>query len=259
VLRGGVRESSELLFLFYNTTMARAPFRLDTISWIPSEIRTQLGEYEANFAAAEDFDDIKRKRWYSAIAAELAQLCVDHGEVAYHCTREAEPGEIASRGLRVLAGNGDAHRAELLVRHGHRFTEDQRQFIDNQFAKVWGDGSSARGRRGKLCLGLAHPRHWDHGCDDLLAIYGGEAVYASFGRQGPIVDVLRTIGVPAVVHFRLDVRNFKGWNENPMGQTAMWAWHRHIRPDVRSYWCEGYTTVGIPPEDVLRVECWKNK
>lgn len=191
------------------------------------------------------------------MANALEEVVARRDVVAFHSCREAEPGEIASRGLRILDGNGDSHRAEFLERFGHLVSQGDREQVERDFEQVWGDGRASRGRQNKLCFALAHPRHWGGGADDLLGIYGGEAIYSTWGRAGPIVDKLRTIGTPAVVHFRISIEAIRTWMRAPVaGRTALWAWHRRLRPDVLGYWTEGYTFECVPPEHILKVEQW---
>jgi hypothetical protein len=237
-------------------TMSSAPIRLDTTEWIPPVLQTELMQHAAEFAAAEYLEDIIGKRWFTTLAADLEKACADCGVVAYHCTREAQPGEIAARGLRILEGDGDSHRTEFLVRHGNKFTAAERVEIDRHFTELWANPLQAQGRENRLGFALAHPRYWGQGCDDLLEIYGGEAVYTTFGWDGPIIDKLRTIGQPAVVHFRLHPHAIRSHHESPAGQTAIWAWHRQIRPDVTRYWCQSYTTENVSPMDIVEVENW---
>jgi hypothetical protein len=232
------------------------PIRLDTTDWIPAELQKQLARHTADFASAAYYEDVNRSQWFTGLASDLERACEECGVIAYHCTREAQVGEIAARGLRILEGNGDLHRNEFLARHGNRFTEAERSEIERHFTELWGNPLQARGRENRLGFALAHPMHWGSGCDDLLEIFGGEAVYATFGWNGPIIDTLRTIGQPAVVHFQLHLDAIKTWHENPAGQTALWAWHRRIRPDVSRYWCQGYTTENVLPEAILQVENW---
>lgn len=235
------------------------PVRLDKIDWIPRSLRTELERHRGQFLAAEFGDEIKRQPWFADLAGSVETECASRGIVAFHCTREAEPGEIRSRGLRALKDGGDAHRAEFLTRHSNDFSADELDSIRHDFAEVWGDGRHSRGREDRVCFALVHPRHWGSGCHDLLGIYGGEALYATWGRQGPIVDKLRTIGRPAVVHFRLDPRKIKTWVDNPTGQTAIWAWHNSIRTLEIGYWCEGHVKADVPAADILKVEHWSPK
>lgn len=229
---------------------------LDTPDWIPAVLQAQLAAHATEFQAAGYFDSIKSASWSHHLLVDLQRASSGRRIIAYDCTREATPGEIALRGLRTLKGGGDAHRAEFLARHGGEFTADERLEIERKFTEVWGDGRHSRGRENRLCFALVHPRHWGYGCHDLLGIYGGESIYNTWGREGPIVERLRTIGQPAVVHFRLDPILVNNWIEYPVGQTAMWAWHSHLQPDVREYWCEGHTSVDVPPSDILEVENW---
>jgi hypothetical protein len=90
-------------------------------------------------------------------------------------------------------------------------------------------------------------------------IYGGEAIYATWGRVGPIVDKLKTIGRPAVVHFRLDPRKIMTHVDNPAGRTLIWAWHNSVRSFEMGYWSEGHVTADVPAADILDVECWSPK
>jgi hypothetical protein len=242
------------------TTLRANPVRLDKVDWIPRPLRDELEQHRDRFREAEFGDEIKRESWFAGLAVSLSVECIKPGVIAFHCTREAEAGEIMSRGLRVLNGPGDAHRAEFLSRHADKFSAEELEAIKHEFAKVWDSGKHARGREDRLCFALVHPRHWGRGgCGDLLGIYGGEAIYATWGRKGPIVDKLRKIGRPAVVHFRLDPRNIKTWVENPAGQTAIWAWHNNIRSIEMGYWCEGYVTSDVPAADILKVEHWSPK
>lgn len=234
-----------------------SPVRLDQVTWIPRSIRADLAHHRSDFERAEHADDIRAEPLFEQIAIALEEVAQRRDVIAFHSCREPEPGEIASRGLRVLDGNGDSHRAEFLERFGHLFAQGDREQIERDFAGVWGDGKFSRGRQNKLCFALAHPRYWGGGADDLLGIYGGEAIYSTWGRAGPIVDKLRTIGTPAVVHFRIRVDAIRTWMRAPVaGRTALWAWHRRLRPDVLGYWTEGYMFECVPPEHIVKVEPW---
>lgn len=233
------------------------PVRLDHTDWIPDFIRTNLTRHEGEFVRARSVEGIEHEPWFAQLAGDLQEIAHRREVVAFHCCREAEPGEIASRGLRVLEGNGDAHRAEFLTRFGDRFTPDERGDIEREFREVWGDGHYARGRGNKLCFALGHPRHWGGGCEDLLHFYGGESIYRTFGRDGPIADKLRSIGTPAVVHLRIGVGTIQTWMGDLFaGRTALWAWHRRLRRDITGYWAEGYSFEPVPPENILKVEQW---
>ena len=233
------------------------PVRLDQIGWIPRSIRVELTRHQQDFERSEYKETIEGEPWFERVACALEEVAARRDVVAFHCCRQAAPGEIASRGLRVLEGNGDLHRAEFLDRFGHLFTETDREQIRRDFDQVWADGNFSRGRQGKICFALAHPRHWGGGADDLLGIYGGEAIYGTWGRVGPIVDRLRMIGAPAVVQFRINVDAILTWMRKPAaGRTALWAWHRRFRPDVSPYWAEGYMHECVPPERILMVEEW---
>jgi hypothetical protein len=235
---------------------ALSVIRLDTPDWIPADLRARLESHEAAFRAAEFRDDIKDGSWYRDLEAALQDAANGRSVIAYHCTREFEPGEIARRGLRVLR-DCHSHRAEVFERVAANFTSDQRIQINNRLAQVQHDDRYTQGRENGLFFALVHPRHWgEAGCGELLGTYGGEVVYSVWGRRGPIVDRLRTIGQPAVVHFQLDPTLIKGFADYPVGQTAMWARHTQLRPDVRNYWCEGRTTVDVPPSDIVSVENW---
>jgi hypothetical protein len=236
------------------------PVRLDEVDWIPLSLRNELERHRDRFEDEDTGDTITRESWFARLSESIEAECVKRGLVAFHCTREAEPGEIKSRGLRILSGGGDAHRAEFLTRHADKFTAEELQSIKREFVEVWGDSYNSRGRENRLCFALVHPSYWGSGgCKDLLGIYGGEAIYATWGRVGPIVDKLKTIGRPAVVHFRLDPRNIKTHVVNQTGRTAIWAWHNHIRSFEMGYWSEGRVTADVPAADILDVECWSPK
>lgn len=233
------------------------PVRLDHTGWIPDSIRADLARHEDEFIRARGAEDIEDEPWCAELANEMQRIAERRDVVAFHCCREAEPDEIVSRGLRVLEGNGDAHRAQFLTRFGDRFTPEQRGQMQRKFLEVWGDGRYARGRENKLCFAFAHPRHWGPGCEDLLNFYGGESIYRTFGRDGPIADKLRSIGAPAVVHFRIPVGTVQTWMGALFaGRTALWAWHRRLRGDICGYWAEGYSYKSVAPENVLKVEQW---
>jgi hypothetical protein len=233
------------------------PVRLDELDWIPRDLRDELELRRDRFVEEEFGDNIKHERWFLDLAAALEDWCAPRGVVAFHCTREAEPGEIQARGLRRLDGGGEAHRAEFLLRFADRFTPEELQTIERDFADVWGDGKHSRGRENRVSFGLVHPRHWGSGCTDLLGIYGGESIYNTWGRTGPIVDKLKTIGRPAVVYFRLDPRIIvERYRSHRAGQTAIWAWHNNIRPVEMGYWCSGHITTDVPASDILQVEHW---
>ena len=233
------------------------PVRLDHVKWIPRSIRADLARHRSDFERSPYADHIQAEPWFEQMANALQEIAARRDVIAFHCCREVEPGEIATRGLRVLEGNGDSHRAEFLERLGHLFPQSDREQMKRDFAQVWAGQSFSRGRENKLCFALAHPRHWGGGADDLLRIYGGEAIYATWGRAGTIVDKLRTIGMPAVVHFRISVDAIHTWMRAPVaGRTALWAWHRRLRPDVSGYWAEGYMLESVASEHVVKVERW---
>jgi hypothetical protein len=124
--------------------MTNSAIRLDNPDWIPREIAACLREHRDDLLAAEYFDHIKNLSWCVEVVADLQEACRPSGIVAHHCTREAEPGEIASRGLRILAGGGDAHRAEFLARHADKFTTEELRYIKQNFSEVWSDPSLVR-------------------------------------------------------------------------------------------------------------------
>jgi hypothetical protein len=140
---------------------------------------------------------------------------------AYHCTRllEHELAAIRAQGLRRLT-------AELVLERIDRalackaITPAEAEHFRKKHAFAVGEEEN---REGKVCL-FSYRQTMDdaHSVEDLLGIWGGEAIYSHVGSEWE--KRLRTLGTPAIIAVDVDV------TQPPQG-----AEEHYIHPDVLAF------------------------
>ncbi len=200
-------------------TPSLSAIRLDNTDWFPADLRTRLEAHEEAFQAT---GVSRAAQGHVLVPRARSGPTGRQQRPERHCL-PLHPGSRA--GARSPAGGCEFSRAAATP-IGLSFlpataTSSPPKNAPTSVASSPRFGVTAMpraGRENRLCFALVHPRHWGSGCRDLLGIYGGESVYSTWGREGAIVDKLRTIGRPAVVHFRLNPKLIKTSPDHRLGK-----------------------------------------
>ncbi|NTX51855.1 hypothetical protein [Myxococcus sp. CA039A] len=171
----------------------------DVATW-PDDLREYVDELSAS--APDDIEYTADLRLLDEAKSILAML--DGAVVrAYHCTRLLPHEVVAVRqsGLKALSGNLMAGRIGDALLAG---SISQAESIELLNGHVFARGM-AENREGRVCLVAGRTMFDSHssGFNDLLSIWGGEAIYSAMGERWE--PRLRDLGTASIVAVDLDL------------------------------------------------------
>lgn len=221
--------------------------KLDSLHALPDALKARLLERRSVFEASPDLDDALSDPVVRTIDSELERHLRTQQVVAYHCTREPEPGYFQQQGLHTLSLKG--HQAWFLDTYGHQFTPEERTRMESAWAGYF-VGKQATERQGTLwfCLTTNTVRF---GTDAFFKYCGGEAINKPLQSDPEILTKLQSIGRPVVVECSVAGADFAQFQH--IARPLLHSFHRTIRHDAIDRHLEGRIHGSIAPCDVLTV------
>jgi len=176
---------------------------------------------------------------------------------AFHCTRLQALETVRREGLsildrkmakeRVLSALAEAGVSAPLMQQASDAFDDFEQ------------SGQYRNREGMLWFVLTKEMTDDHGCEELLRYFGGEATRrALWHLREKLYPVLETIGTPAVVECRVPIADSASFQISNMTEEFIRYGHRkYLDKQNHPMHCEMFVPYSVSPDHVLDV--WEKR
>ena len=236
----------------------RNAVKLEDLDTLPKELSCLVRSLEDRLACFTAIDSaVNEDLEVYRVASTLEEALQKCDLVAYHCTKELEPGYFAQRGLRIL--NIDQHvgqfyeivqkTAPLLLA---KFKSEHRSFHEDCIL-----GTSTRDlREGSIHLWLSLGGLTDNNCWRSFAYFGGEAIYWPFDDRNPddCLRFLKELGSPKLIEVRVSASAVDGLDaELPLSRVVLSAYAYGLYPGFEQVLECGFVKSDIAPGDVLSV------
>lgn len=167
--------------------------------------------------------------------------------VGWHCTRLCldEVNAVRSAGMCLLSPETLAGRLQRRLEAG----DITMAVADRLRAK---NRAHEENRRGQLWFVLTRNLLATSGVDDLLGLWGGEALYTSHCRDPVVGPILSTLGTSCIVELAVPVASIRSYGGLGITIVRVFELANGLK-DENPADCEGYTLHPIRGDQVLRV------
>jgi len=223
--------------------------KLNSTGQIPQPIRHLLRGYKSLFAKYDLIQKVLENTHLYGVAEELNQVCLQEGIIGYHFTRAIRE-DIEARGLQL--GCGTDRRSDFVSRHGHRFSEAQRE----RMHRMWDDYFDALQtwvRDGKIWFSFTLDALDNGGADRLLTYFGGEVVYMPLTEDKEIAAILQTIGQPLIVECVLAAERLRTFSVIPWGTIWLSSYHVTVNRDALQNDMDAYSEEPVSVSQIVSI------
>jgi len=221
---------------------------LDHVGSIPRAIRSRLDANRDRLSSVQYFDHLLQWPELKSAAADLDSIIRGSKVLAYHCTKELQPGLIASSGLRTLSL--ETHIADFIA-HVARVAPD----LESDFRAGldrWLQRRETRYREGQVWFCLTRDLVSD-GTEDFFTYYGGEALYRAFPESDRCRSFLASLGRAVVVEVSIPADELRLVPTFACARPLITRYARTFNPTFELEDLEGHLLRPVAPSEVLQV------
>lgn len=222
------------------------PIKLYSIEGMPDHLVGQLSRWRQLMVDSLYIDQLLENDELKELVRTLNALCCENTIIGIHYTH-AIRSDIERDGLVISQGN--SWRQKFLERHGHLFSEDQKEKIKSIW-ETYFSGGQQYARDNKIAFNFTYSGFRDGGADRLIKYYGGEQVYMPLTNELDIAAILQSLGEPLVLECALHPDQLHTYTDLPWGKIWLSTYHRSVNPEARQYDQDGHQTQSVPHDAI---------
>ena len=213
---------------------------------LPEALRERLISIES-VCREEEFSEVLVQRpEVQNLVIMINNYCMNKRILGIHYTRAIRT-DIERKGL--LIRTGKQIREEFIQRFGHKFENDELEWLKNKWTSHQVKQSEIRDSM--LWFNFTLSEFGGPGSEYLLGMYGGEQIHMGIEFDMSIGKKLSRMGEPLVVKCALDPRKVKTFIDYPWGKILVSSFHVSIQPEAYNIDQDGKVTYSILPQDLV--------
>lgn len=222
---------------------------------LPETFRERLDSIKAICRNEKFSEELVQHPDVRNLVIDIDSYCMQNRVMGIHYTR-AIRADIEQKGL--LIRTGAEIRDEFIRRFGHKFEEDELEWLQTKWSSHQAKQSNIRDSM--LWFNFTLNAYGGSGSKYLLGMYGGEQIHMGIELDTPIGSKLACIGEPLIVKCALDPQKVKTFIDHPWGKILVSSFHLSVAPGAYRIDQDGKITQSILPQDlVVKLACQRRQ